>query len=316
VTGALLDEAEARFHALLSGKETDAKELGKRIERMVLLLRCLEGREDARTERLLLKMFEALGRLAALKGTPGGGEVIERLVVVMAEGPPRARSALIDAHATLPAEGLGQAFAAARKSRPPAEVFAAFSPYLTARVDEKKKHRDPAWAKRQAIIEQLTSGPARACRDAEGARAFDGLDPRWLDLAVRLDRLDLVQALAAPGHDGAGEFLATRFRLGLGRSGGGPDYELLTIVETLVQVGHPGATDAVIELIKRIARSKAWYAYYGFSDSLGRLLPRLPRAEALPKLEALLPTLPENLIDQLLDHVTEMKQGTPTATTT
>ena len=33
-------------------------------------------------------------------------------------------------------------------------------------------------------------------------------------------------------------------------------------------------------------------------------------------MEALLPTLPEKMIDQLLDHVTELKQGTPTATYT
>ena len=38
----------------------------------------------------------------------------------------------------------------------PAEVFDAFSPYLLAKVDEKKKARDPAWAKREAIIEAIT----------------------------------------------------------------------------------------------------------------------------------------------------------------
>jgi hypothetical protein len=84
----------------------------------------------------------------------------------------------------------------------------------------------------------------------------------------------------------------------------------------MIRVDHPGATDAVIELIKKFARAKSTYGYYAFSYWVGRLIPRLPRAEALPKLEALLPTLPEKMIDQLLDYVTELKQGTPTAAST
>ena len=70
------------------------------------------------------------------------------------------------------------------------------------------------------------------------------------------------------------------------------------------------------QLIKKFARSKSGYGYYGISYWVGRLISRLPPAEALPKLEALLPTLPEKMIDQLLDSVTELKQGTPTAAST
>ena len=315
VTGSLLDEAEKQFNALIAGKEKDAKKLGRQNERMCLLLECLKGREDTRTEKLLLTMFEQVGRLAAIKGTPSGNDVVERLVSVMAAGAPGVQSALIDAHETLPAESLGQAFLAARRSREPAEVFALFSPYLTAGVNEKKKDRDPAWAKREAIIEQLMRGRERGTDpDAEESSVSTDLDPRWLDLAVRLGRSDLVQALAVPGHAGASEFLTTLFRQGLGRAA--KEYELSEVLETMIRVGHPGATDAVIEVIEKFARAKSTYGYSGISYWVGRLIPRLPRAEALPKLEALLPTLPEKMIDQLLDYVTELKQGTPTATST
>ena len=61
MTESLLDEAEQQFNALLAGKEKDAKKLGQQNERMCLLLECLEGREDARTEKLLLSMFEHAG---------------------------------------------------------------------------------------------------------------------------------------------------------------------------------------------------------------------------------------------------------------
>jgi hypothetical protein len=259
-------------------------------------------------------MFEHTGRLAAIKGTPSGNDVVERLVSVMAAGARGVQSALIDAHQTLPAESLDRAFVAACRSRKPAEVFAMFSPYLTAGVDEKKKQRDPAWAKREAIIEQLTRGGSEEDPDAEESSVSTNLDPRWLDLAVRIGSSDLVQALAVPGHVGASEFLANLFRQGLTRAG--ETYELTEVLDTMIRVDHPGATDAVMELIKKLARAKSAYEYYPISYWVGRLIPRLPRAEALPKLEALLPTLPEKMIDQLLDSVTELKQGTPRAAST
>ncbi len=71
----------------------------------------------------------------------------------------------------------------------------------------------------------------------------------------------------------------------------------------MVDVQHPEATDAVIELIKRSAKSKTAYGYYW----IGHLIPQLPPDEAVPKLDALLPTLPEKMIDQLLDSVTTLK---------
>jgi hypothetical protein len=312
-TGALLDEAEKQFNALITGKEKDAKKLGPQNERMALLLQCLEGREDARTKKLLLAMFEHIGRLAAIKGTPSGKDVVERLVSVMAASPPGVQSALIDAHGTLPAESLGDALSAARRSRAPAEVFAMFSPYLTARVDEKKKGRDPAWAKREAIIGQLM-GVGEWAPDDEESPASADLDPRWLDLAVRLDRADLVQELAVPGHAGAIEYLSAIFRQGMSKSRA--EYNLFEVLGTMARVGHPGATDAVIELIEKLARAKSPYGYYGLSYWIGGLIPKLPRAEALPKLEALLPTLPESMVDHLLDSVTELKQATTTAAST
>jgi hypothetical protein len=314
VTGAVLDEADKQFNALVAGKEKDAKKLGQQNERMSLLLECLQGRDDPRTEKLLLTMFGHVGQLAAVKGTPSGNDVIERLVSVMAAGSPRVQSALVDAHQTLPADSLGEAFVAACRSGKPAEVFALFGPYLTAAVNEKKKGRDPAWAKREAIIELLVQGRRWEDSEYEEPSVVANLDPRWLDLAVRLGRADLVQALAVPGHAGASELLSKLFREGLGKAG--KEHELSEILQTMVRVGHPGATDATVELLKKAARSKAVYGYYWVSYWIGRLIPRLPRDEALPKLEALLPTLPEKMIDQLLDYVTELKQGTPTMAST
>jgi hypothetical protein len=300
VIGVLLETAQKQCNALITCKEKDNKKLGQQNERMSLLLECLRGRDDTQSEKLLLTMFAYAGKLTALKGEPAGKDVVERLVSIMAVGPPRAQSALVDAHETLPAESLGQAFVAACRSRAPAEVFALFSPYLTAHVNEKKKNRDPAYARREAIVALLLHGREKwSGVDREALAVTANLDPRWLDLAVNFGRLDLVQALAVPGHKGANALLTKVLEERLGKPG--DDHELIGILDTMIRVGHPEATDATIEVIKRSA--KAAYSYYWF----GHLIPRLPKAEALPKLEALLPTLPERMMDQLLDIITELR---------
>lgn len=312
VTGALLDEAEGQFNALVAAKEKDAKKLGEQNERMCLLLDCLKGRDDPRTEKLLLTMFGQVGRLAAVKGEPSGNDVIERLVSVMAAGPPRLQSALIDAHGTLPAECLYEVFVAAYQSRKPAEVFATFSPYLTAPVNEKKKDRDPAWTRREAIISRILQGRDPDVPATDVSPVAD-LDPRWLDLVVRLGRPDLVQVLAVPGHSGACELLAKWFREMLRKPG--TEAELSDLLATMVRIGHPGATDAAIDLLKKCAKVKSPYGY-GVPHTVGYLMTWLPQADVRPKLEALLPTLPENIIDQLLPFIAELKQSTPTPDST
>jgi len=307
VTGFLLEAAEKQFDALIAGKEQDAKKLSQQNERICLLLECLRERDDKETEKLLLRMFGHAGQLAAIKGEPSGNDVVERLVSVMVVSSSNVQSTLVDAHETLPAESLDQAFVAACRSRKPPEVFTLFSPYLLAGVNEKKKNRDPAYAKREAIIALLLQGRRKGYHDPRESSVTAILDPQWLDLAVRLGRSDLVQALAVPGHAGANALLTKLFRARLGKAG--EDHELIGILDTMIRVDHPEASDATIELIKKYAKAKSPYSYYW----IGHLIPRLPKAEALPRLEALLPTLPEKMIDQLLDYVTELKQGTPTA---
>ncbi len=301
VSDFLLEAAEKQAEALIAGKEKDPKKLGKQNERMSLILQCLAGRDDKKTEKLLLNLFARAEQLAAVKGEPSGKDVVERLLSIMVAGPPKVQSALVDAHATLPAESLDRAFVAACRCRKPAEVYKLFSPYLTAKVDEKKKNRDPAYAKRSAIAELLTdrfwihdSGQLPG-DEFDVAKTFD---PQWLDLAVKLGRADLVLALARPGHAKANEMLSKLFKQRLGKSGA-------EVLDTMVKIGHPEATDAMIELVKKLAEAKYAYAHYW----LGNVIPRLPKAEALPKLESLLPTLPEKMLDQLLDSITALKNS-------
>ncbi len=301
----VLAEAKMQFNALLESKEKDKAKLGKQVSRMLALLECLRDRDDKQTEALLLDMFARRETLAAVKGEPSGKDVEQQLVFIMSAGPKKVQSALVDAHAALADNLLAAAFVAACRSRKPAEVFELFSPYLTAKFDEKKKKRDPAFAKRQVIVEVLTASGRRwyhrlAIHVEDEFDVTANLDPRWLDLAVRQEQLDLVQALAVPGHAAANKLLSKAFDEQLKKAKEG--YELGSLLRTMVRVQHPAATDAVIAAISKHAKGTHGYGVYW----LGQLIPELPK-ESLPKLEAWLPTLPEKVIDQILDYVTELK---------
>ena len=71
----------------------------------------------------------------------------------------------------------------------------------------------------------------------------------------------------------------------------------------MVRIGHPGAADALIEAVKKQAKATS---YYYLSYWYGRMIAELPRS-AYPKFEALLPTLPEKMVDQLMDSVLALK---------
>ncbi len=301
----VLDESQAQCNALLGGKEKDKAKIGKQAERLLRLLECLRDRDDSGTTKFLLHVFHQREALAKVKGEPGGKDIEERLVAIMTTASSQVQHALVEAHATLSEDNLGEAFVAACRSRPPAEAYEMFSPYLTAKVDEKKK-RDPAFLKREAIADVLTHsrywlahGHPRT-PETEAADLVRKLDPRWLDLAVKQQQLELVQALATPGHQGANALLSRSFETQLAKAK--QLHELAETLRTMVRVQHPNADDAVISAIRKDATSTYSYGLYW----VAHLIPQLPPA-AIPKLEALLPTLPEKVIDQILDHVTQLK---------
>ena len=316
VTSFLLEAAEKLCDAITNVSwlgRLDKAKLGKQNDRLCLVLECLRGRDDKQTEKLLLKLFEHVEQLAKVKGEPSGMDVVERLVSIMASGPKAVQTALVDAHESLPAEMLAQAFLAACRSRKPAETWKLFSPYFTAKVNEKKKMADPAFAKREALANVLKQasgswGYGIFRLDSDEGDLAGKLDHQWLDLAISLGRNDLVYALSTPGDSKANALLTKVFSEACRA---GDDRETMSALHTMIRIRHPDATDAVIELLKRSDKSKSTYGYYWITS----LIPQLPRDEAVPKLEALLPTLPEKLIDQLLDSVAELKNRADSAAT-
>jgi hypothetical protein len=295
----VLMEADAQLVLLLAGKEKDKAVIGKQVERMLALLECLRGKSIKAVESFLLKCFAARDKLTTIKSEPSGQDFVQRLVQIMSAATAATQNALVEERDSLSSENLQETFAAARKTRKPAEVFELFSCYLTAKVDEKKKQRDPAFARRAAIVETLTAGRSYYTISDEAQHIKD-LDPRWLDVAVEQRHLDLVQVLARPKHDAANSLLAQAFADTLKKARDSTECHLT--LATMIRIQHPAATDSLIELIKVQAKGAQHYGLYW----IGRLIPALPK-EAAASLEELLPTLPEKIIDELLGYVTELK---------
>lgn len=303
VLQAIHAELRAQLKQLLSG--TDKAKQSKAAQRMLLLLRCLNGRTDKQTEKLLIELFQQRDALAKAGGSPSGRDVLELLVQVISDGPKGAQKALADAHETLSDEILPTAMMAALRCLPAAEVFERFSPYLIRAADSGRKMRKGKPEKKRQALAMVFFGAGRWKRmiyAGYGEKDYlpdNCIDPRWLDLAVNERLLLMASALAVPGHDGLNALLQQEFESQIKKT---VDGQMNLILETMVEVGHPRATDALLTTLRKEAKSPYFHAYM-----YGRLIPQLP-PEALPQLEALLPTLSERAVKQLLPYVDELRQ--------
>ena len=80
--------------------------------------------------------------------------------------------------------------------------------------------------------------------------------------------------------------------------------ETSNIIEVMTRVQHPDTVDVFCRTIEKHAKATAWHGTYW----LMRLVPKLPKGEAIRKLEALLPKLPEKMAEALIHQIVELKQ--------
>ena len=306
----LLKTADKEMKALLEGKEKDKAQLSNAVLRVLSLLECLRGRDDKATEAFLIQTFGQRAKLAAIKGDHGGGDIFERVVSLMGSSSKKALALLVETHKSLSGNDLVQAFFGACRTKKPAEVFDVFGPYLAVKVDEKKKKKDPAAEKRESIAQAILVGDHSAYSYRMARRYYGGhdvdehqkilaqLDPRWLDVAIEIGHVDLVSLLAKPGNVAAGNVLMKSFEEGLAKKS---IHDFMNALVALVRIQHPEAADAVIKTIVKHSKGTTYGLWW-----VGRLIPDLPKS-TIPKFDAMLATLPEKRVDELLDFITQLK---------
>jgi hypothetical protein len=292
----LISEAEKEVAAL--PKVKDKKDVSDKINRIHSLLNCLAQRQDKKSEAFILKVFEQREELAKIKGaTSSGSDLNQAVVGLMAGGTKKMQETLAARHDKMSPDELEPCFEAARAALSAAELFKRFSPYLMAKVDEKKKDRDPAYARRGAILSALDADTYYGLDPDKDARP---LDSRWFDIAVEIKHLGLIRQLARPGHAGAREFLSERFKEALKKSKDLDDCH--EVVWAMSATSHPDATDAFIAVCEKHAKKSHYYSYW-----FARLITELPKS-AIPKLEALLPKLNDKVADSLLDYIQQLRE--------
>jgi hypothetical protein len=292
----LIDSAEKELAAL--PKIKDKKDISPKIIRTTTLLNCLTGRDDRTSEAFLLKVFAQRAELNKIESVSRSGSDLNSAVVrIMAQGTKALQTALVDAHASLPAEDLAWCFQAARRALAAERVHEVFAPYLTATLNATKIQ--PAWAKRESLLDALGQRRHDYGRLEEEAPA---LDPRWLDLAVQMEHLALVHQLIRPGHAAANAFLTATFSASLQKAK--QLHDCHDVVASMVRASHPEATDALVAVLEKLGGKHDYLVYW-----IGNLIVELPKA-ALPRLEALIPQLNDKVADSLLGYMQQLREKT------
>jgi hypothetical protein len=223
-------------------------------------------------------------------------------VQLLAKGSRTLQTALAEAAASLPAADLWPCFQAARRALPAGKVLALFSPFLTAKVDEKKKQRDQNWLKREAIIGGLGFWSTYYCYRHMGPESWSDdpppLDPSWLDVAVQMKHLGLIRLLIRPDHAAANTFLKKTFSETFAKAKQLQDCQ--EVVDCMIHAQHLEATDAAVAVIEKFGKKTD---YYGFFVNL---LADLPKS-ALPRLEALVPHVSDRMSDTLLGAIQQLR---------
>jgi hypothetical protein len=276
-------------------KLKDKKQAGQEANRLAQLIGALPTVEHKTADALTLDLFNRRAELTKIKGENFSGEdLVEAVIQRMAGGPKPLQVALAHAHAELGAGNLDDAFEAARRALPPAEVYDLFAPYLTAGGAGKK---DAAAQKREAIIDALGGSNSYWYYYRNDTR--QPLDPRWLDLAARLKHVDLIHAIGQPGHPAAEAVLQAEFDR-LFKVAKASD-ELRGVVSAMVHLRHPKATDALLAAYgKTIGKANPYgFWYYHF-------IGELPKT-AIPQLEAIIPKLKDRELDRWVEAIQNLR---------
>ncbi|MCW8132121.1 MAG: hypothetical protein KIS92_17375, partial [Planctomycetota bacterium] len=301
----VLQKAEAHLAETLKCK--DKKEQGAAIQRMQALVCSLAGRADAPAESFLLHCLECARDLAAIKSEPSGSDLNELVASLLSCGTPKMQKQIAARHAELTGDALRSALLAARATRPPAAFYEEFHGTLKGAA-EKRGKKDPA--ERGRILLGVVCADdddhgyfyrywRRGYRYASERPPLAELDPRWLDAAIEFGLPELVEKLARPGHAATQRFLTQE--LGKAKE----PHEARDLLATMVRIGHPEAADAVLSEIRK--RGKDTAHQYMVRYYYSQLVADLPRS-ALPKVEALLPELPEKIVDGLVDAMIALKE--------
>jgi hypothetical protein len=278
-------------------KLKDKQEVNDAAGRLCALIAALPSREHPTADKLTLDLFSGRGELAKVKGTDkSGADVIDAVVQRMGHGHRELRAVLARAHRELETSHLSLACVAGQSALPPDEVYDLFSGYLVNAGGKKGKSPEAV----NAIVHAL-GGNLQITWYQQPAEDAPPRDPRWLDLAVQMKDLRLINAVGRPGHAGAEAFLRDEFAGAIKRPPKDPTY-LYGVLSVMIRLEHPQAMDALLAAYEKDAAKSSpntwWYH---------ELIPGLPKS-AIPRLEAFVPKLKDREADLCLAAIQKLRE--------
>jgi len=280
------------------------------VERLGVVLHCLEHQRDQKTEEWLLHFSDEMRRIGSAKlakSLLGVSSVPQQMSELLYRiGSARSLSAILASKDVLPINCFQLVVEAAVRSWSPSQVFDEFSPLLKSKKGPNKQ--------KAGMLENVMGisldreAWATAAEDVASNMGLSVLqavvwDTRWLDAAIESDQHLMACYLARPGHTAAIEYLvqaaASGNLLGSGRT-----------IRALAWCKYPKLTDVFIELV-----SKATKGVRQMNWATGKLFEsarHLPAAD-LPKLEAFAGTLDEKFMEPFLEALAPLRSTAPTA---
>lgn len=281
------------------------------------LLGCLRGWQHPATVELLVDLFDRRGELIKVKGDDSGEDVLDDVIQMIPNcGSQPALQGLAEAWASLSSDRMAEAFMAAARFYPPAELYDRFSPVLLAGAGSKGRSKGAVEASdrseqiqneldriagRQRHLKQRQASPEGL--DEEDRYIYDAkLDPRWLDAAIKLDAedKDLVLELSRPNHPELEKYFAAYAESQLKPKTFDPDWDFGKVLQRMLDFGHARGVEFFLAAIQRKTLSWHW------QRTIGDCVSHLPES-ALPQVEALLPNLPENVMETIAAALEERR---------
>ena len=293
VLSSLLTEGKRVFDLLLKGDD-------EQIPRFSEILDCLQQRKEAEVEVFLLACFQSCEKIAKLKPAKNsyvsGADVVARLTSLLCGiGSAKSLEAVLAKRTMLPTQAFGEVFRGALRVWPTEKVFQEFS----ATLEQKKgAGKEMAEAIEQTILTAHRADFAIGLYYAAEDAALDALakvewDPRWLDAAVKTDRLLVVWCLGRPNHKGAIAYLLKLLE-GKDKSRSG------IIIHSLARCQYSQVTDVFLDLVTKKTKSAKVFDYD--LQALFDNARHLPVAD-LPKLDAFATKLDEKFVDRYLEAI-------------
>ncbi len=263
--------------ATLPGVQDTAQQKAA-VERLLSLLHIATARLDTAGEQLLMDMLDHASTWSHINSDPGKEDLITLGIKRLSAGSQKGAQYLVSQREMISVENWPAVVFAARRGLEPAQFFQTFVPYL----ESEPKSKSRTHPRTECIVNHLTGRGDTYCYEwnKRGESPLPPLDPAWLDAAIKLDRMEVVRALASTPNASLHKYLSDKRRTLKTQGKTADDWAL---ARAMLDSRHPEAEQFVLERVRAVKNSSTYWHQTMWTQLGSRL-----SASAIPELEAMI----------------------------